>query len=41
MATIVPVVARMNAEETLLADAFGEEYWTYRAGTARLLPGLY
>lgn len=41
VAMIVPIVARMNAEEALLADAFGEEYRTYRAGTARLLPGLY
>lgn len=41
LATIIPVVARMNAEETLLTDAFGEEYRTYQAATARLLPGLY
>ena len=39
--TIVPVIARMNAEETLLTDTFGEEYRNYQAGTARLLPGLY
>lgn len=41
VAMIVPVVARMNAEEALLVDTFGEEYRAYRAGTARLLPGVY
>ncbi|MDA9408078.1 methyltransferase family protein [Bradyrhizobium sp. CCBAU 45384] len=40
-ATIMPVVGRMNAEEALLIDAFGEQYRSYRARTARLLPGIY
>jgi protein-S-isoprenylcysteine O-methyltransferase Ste14 len=35
------LVARMNAEETLLAEEFGEEYAAYRRRTWRLLPGLY
>jgi protein-S-isoprenylcysteine O-methyltransferase Ste14 len=40
-ATVVPVIARMDAEEALLIGAFGEQYWTYRVRTARLLPGIY
>ncbi|MBR0913886.1 methyltransferase family protein [Bradyrhizobium japonicum] len=40
-ATVVPVVARMNAEEALLIGAFGDEYRSYRDRTARLLPGIY
>jgi protein-S-isoprenylcysteine O-methyltransferase Ste14 len=39
--TLVPLVARMNAEETLLRSEFGAEYDAYRARTARLIPGLY
>ena len=35
------LVARMNAEEALLAEEFGEEYTAYRRRTWRLLPGLY
>ena len=38
---IVPLVARMNAEERLLADQFGAEYEAYRARTWRLIPYLY
>ena len=38
---IVPLVARMRAEEKLLADQFGAEYETYRARTWRLIPYLY
>jgi protein-S-isoprenylcysteine O-methyltransferase Ste14 len=38
---IVPVVARMRAEETLLRTQFGTEYDAYRARTSRLIPGLY
>jgi protein-S-isoprenylcysteine O-methyltransferase Ste14 len=36
-----PLVARMRAEEALLADAFGPEYQAYRARTWRLIPGVY
>jgi protein-S-isoprenylcysteine O-methyltransferase Ste14 len=39
--TILPLIARMNSEEALLADQFEEEYVTYRAGTSRLIPGIY
>ena len=38
---IVPLVARMNAEERLLADQFGTEYEAYRARTWRLIPYVY
>lgn len=38
---IPPLVARMNAEERLLHDHFGDEYDAYRARTARFIPGLY
>jgi protein-S-isoprenylcysteine O-methyltransferase Ste14 len=41
VATLVPLVARMNAEERLLRSQFGEEYDAYRARTSRLIPGLY
>lgn len=40
-ATLVPLVARMNAEERLLRSQFGEEYDEYCSRTARLIPGLY
>lgn len=36
-----PLVARMNAEEALLASEFGERYAAYRRRTWRLLPLLY
>jgi protein-S-isoprenylcysteine O-methyltransferase Ste14 len=39
--TIPPLVARMNAEETLLRGHFGARYDAYRARTARLVPGIY
>ena len=38
---IPPLVARMNAEEALLRESFGEAYESYRARTSRLIPGLY
>jgi protein-S-isoprenylcysteine O-methyltransferase Ste14 len=38
---LVPLVARMNAEEALLISEFGKEYEAYRARTARLVPGVY
>ena len=39
--TLLPLVARMNAEERLLRSQFGAEYDAYRARTSRLVPGLY
>jgi protein-S-isoprenylcysteine O-methyltransferase Ste14 len=39
--TLVPLVARMNAEERLLRSQFGEEYDAYRVRTSRLIPGIY
>jgi protein-S-isoprenylcysteine O-methyltransferase Ste14 len=36
-----PLAARMDAEERLLGETFGDEYRAYRARTARLIPGLY
>jgi protein-S-isoprenylcysteine O-methyltransferase Ste14 len=38
---IVPLVARMHAEERLLHEHFGAEYDSYVARTWRLLPGIY
>lgn len=38
---LVPLVARIRAEEALLQSQFGGEYEVYRARTARLIPGLY
>ena len=40
-ALVPPLVARMRAEERLLASEFGAEYEAYRARTWRLMPGLY
>jgi len=37
----VPLVARMRAEEHLLADQFGAEYESYRDRTWRLIPYVY
>jgi len=39
--TLVPLVARIRAEERLLQTQFGAEYDAYRARTSRLVPGLY
>ena len=39
--TLVPLVARIRAEERLLQSQFGAEYDAYRARTSRLVPGLY
>lgn len=39
--TLVPLLARINAEERLLRSQFGEEYMAYCARTSRLIPGLY
>jgi protein-S-isoprenylcysteine O-methyltransferase Ste14 len=38
---IAPLIARIHAEEALLAEAFGDQYAAYRARTWRLVPGLY
>ena len=38
---IPPLIARMNAEEALLAEHFGETYQAYRRRTWRLIPYLY
>lgn len=38
---ILPVLARIKAEEKLLASQFGAEYDAYRARTWRLIPGLW
>lgn len=39
--TILPILARIRAEEKLLSTHFGAEYSAYRARTFRLIPGLY
>ena len=39
--TILPLVARIRSEETLLHTQFGAEYDAYRARTSRLIPGIY
>lgn len=41
LALISVLVGRMNAEEALLRDQFGEEYAAYRKRTWRLIPGVY
>jgi len=38
---LIPLVARIRAEERLLTEQFGAEYESYRARTWRLLPGIY
>ena len=38
---VVPLVARIHAEEALLRSQFGGEYEAYSARTSRLIPGLY
>ena len=40
-ALIVPLVARIRAEERLLREHFGAEYDAYCARTWRLVPGIY
>ncbi len=39
--TLVPVIARIQAEERLLQSQFGAEYAAYRSRTFRLVPGIY
>jgi len=38
---LLPLVARIHAEERLLRTQFGSEYDAYCSRTSRLLPGLY
>ena len=39
--TLVPLLARIRAEEALLNAHFGAEYPAYRARTWRLIPWIY
>ena len=38
---VLPILARIHAEERLLRNQFGPEYDTYCARTSRLIPGIY
>jgi len=40
-AMVLPLLARIHAEERLLQSQFGAEYDAYRARTSRLIPGVY
>ncbi|HEF4762963.1 TPA: isoprenylcysteine carboxylmethyltransferase family protein [Pseudomonas putida] len=39
--TLIPLIARINAEEALLRAQFGDEYEAYCARTWRLIPKIY
>ncbi len=39
--TVLPLLARMDAEERLLHSEFGADYDAFRARTSRLIPGVY
>jgi protein-S-isoprenylcysteine O-methyltransferase Ste14 len=39
--TLIPLIARIHAEERLLRSQFGEEYEAFCAHTSRLIPGVY
>ena len=39
--TLVPLIARIRAEQALLLSQFGAAYDAYRARTWRLVPGVY
>ena len=41
VALLVPLVARIRAEERLLREHFGAEYYAYCQRTWRLIPGAY
>ena len=41
LSLLVPLVARIHAEERLLREHFGAEYDAYIARTWRLVPGIY
>ena len=38
---LIPLIARIQAEERLLRSQFGEEYEAFCAHTSRLIPGVY
>jgi len=38
---LLPLIARIRAEEAMLSRHFGDEYAAYRARTSRLIPGIY
>ncbi|WP_424630174.1 methyltransferase family protein [Bradyrhizobium sp. SYSU BS000235] len=38
---VVPLMARIRAEEAMLSKEFGAAYESYRARTSRLVPGVY
>ena len=38
---LIPLIARIRAEERLLAEHFGAEYASYRTRTWRLIPGVF
>jgi protein-S-isoprenylcysteine O-methyltransferase Ste14 len=38
---ILPLLARIRAEERMLRMQFGDDYDAYCARTSRLVPGLY
>ena len=38
---LVPLIARIRSEESLLRVRFGREYEAYRARTSRLIPWVY
>jgi protein-S-isoprenylcysteine O-methyltransferase Ste14 len=38
---ILPLLARIRAEERLLRAQFGDEHAAYCSRTSRLVPGLY
>ncbi|HEY3901368.1 MAG TPA: isoprenylcysteine carboxylmethyltransferase family protein [Chthoniobacter sp.] len=38
---LIPLIARIHAEERLLRSQFGEEYEAFCAHTSRLIPGVY
>ena len=39
--TVIPLIARIHAEEALLKAQFGSEYEAYCARSWRLIPGIY
>jgi protein-S-isoprenylcysteine O-methyltransferase Ste14 len=41
LSLLIPLVARMHAEERLLREHFGAEYEAYFKRTWRLVPGVY
>jgi protein-S-isoprenylcysteine O-methyltransferase Ste14 len=38
---LIPLIARIRAEEALLQSEFGQAYENYRSTTSRLIPGIY